>query len=126
MPPWTADRPGPRTSLGAAALSAGGHVVHNLAEFPPAVLLGPETLVPVGITALLAWAMVRRPRRGVFLAAAVWAAVVVVVGGTTVLPLPVWPFDPPQTLGHYAAHLVYAAAQLPLLWVGWRGYLTGR
>lgn len=126
MAPVTAARPGPRASLGAAIVAGAGHVVHNLAEFPPAVLLWPATLVPVGVTALLAWAMVRHPARRVYLVAAVWAALVAAVGGTSVLPLPVWPFDPPQTPGHYLAHVVYVLAQGPLLWVGWRGYLSGR
>lgn len=34
----------------------------------------------------------------------------------TVLPLRVLPFVPEQTPGHYLAHVIYATAQLPLLW----------
>jgi hypothetical protein len=38
----------------------------------------------------------------------------------SVLPLPLWPFYPEQTTGHYISHLIYGAAQLPLIWVLWR------
>ena len=41
-----------------------------------------------------------------------------VVGGLlTVLPLPVLPFVPEQSVGHYAVHVVYAVGQLPLVLV---------
>jgi hypothetical protein len=33
----------------------------------------------------------------------------------TVLPLPVWPFTPDQSLAHYMAHMIYAILQLPLI-----------
>jgi len=36
-------------------------------------------------------------------------------GALSVLPLPVLPFEPEQTLRHYSFHLLYAAAQIPLL-----------
>lgn len=116
----------PRAVLVAAAVSGAGHVVHNLAEFPPGILLGPETLVPLGVTVALAWAMLRRPGRGAYLPAAAWAALVTVVGGASVFPLAVWPFYPEQTVSHYAVHLAYAAAQLPLLWLAGRWLLTER
>ncbi len=32
-----------------------------------------------------------------------------------VLPLPIWPFAPPQTASHYIVHGVYLIAQIPLL-----------
>lgn len=38
----------------------------------------------------------------------------------SVLPLPLWPFSPEQSVAHYASHLIYAITQLPLLWVLWR------
>lgn len=101
--------------------SIGGLLVHNLAEFPPAILLAPETVVPVGLTVFVGVILLRRPGRGVFLTAAAWAVIVIVFGGGSVLPLDILPFVPEQTVGHYAAHVVYALAQLPLLWVSWRG-----
>lgn len=36
-------------------------------------------------------------------------------GFATVLPLPVLPFKPEQSLRHYMFHLLYALTQLPLL-----------
>jgi hypothetical protein len=45
-----------------------------------------------------------------------WAALNLVGGGiVSVLPLEILPFNPPQTLAHYAAHLLYGLAQLPLI-----------
>jgi phosphatidylserine synthase len=38
----------------------------------------------------------------------------------SVLPLPLWPFSPEQSISHYLAHVIYAVAQLPLLWLLWR------
>lgn len=111
----------PRAVLVALALSAAGHVVHNLAEFPPGILLGWETLFPLAVTVALGGWLVARPSRFAFGAAGGWALVVIVGGGGSVLPLGVLPFVPDQSLSHYLAHLVYALAQLPLLWVAYRG-----
>jgi hypothetical protein len=36
----------------------------------------------------------------------------------TVLPLPILPFAPEQTVEHYAAHVIFALAQVPLLRLG--------
>lgn len=106
--------------MAAVVISAAGHVVHNLAEFPPSILLAPETLVPLVISAGLLWLLLRQPVRLAYVAAAGWALVVLVVGAASVLPLAIWPFQPPQTAGHYLAHVVHAAAQLPLLWLAGR------
>lgn len=127
MTPGPSAKPvGTSRLLVAVVVSGAGHVVHNLAEFPPTVLLGPETLVPIGLTGALAWAMIRRRSRVAFLAATAWAVVVIVVGGASVLPLSVWPFSPEQTTSHYTAHVAYAVAQLPLLWVAGRGSMAER
>ena len=112
----------PRHVAVAVGASIGGLLVHNLQEFPPSILLAPETLAPAVITVLVGVGLLRRPSTGVFVAVAVWAIIVIVVGGGSVLPLPIWPFTPEQTVGHYAAHVVYAVAQLPLLWLAWRGF----
>jgi hypothetical protein len=37
----------------------------------------------------------------------------------SVLPLPFWPFEPEQSVGHYAAHVVYGLGQLPLIWAAY-------
>lgn len=36
-------------------------------------------------------------------------------GVLSVLPLPIWPFVPEQTVSHYVVHGVYFIAQIPLL-----------
>ena len=110
----------------AVGASIGGVLVHNIEEFGPSILFGPETWVPVAITVLLGVALLKRASTGVFVATMGWAVIVIVVGGASVLPLPIWPFTPEQTLSHYTAHAVYALAQLPLLWVGWRGFQATR
>lgn len=110
-----------RAVLVALVLSAAGHVVHNLAEFPPGFLLGWETLFPLAVTVALGAWLLARPGRLAFGAAGGWALVVIVGGGGSVLPLGALPFVPDQSVSHYLAHLVYALAQLPLLWVAYRG-----
>lgn len=112
---------GPRGIVAATTVSMAGHVVHNLTEFPPSILLAPETLGPVAVTGLLGVALLRRPPRIAYLTAGAWATVVLMVGGASVLPLSILPFEPEQTFGYYGAHVVYALAQLPLLWIAWRG-----
>lgn len=108
----------------AVGASVGGLLVHNLFEFPPAIVLAPETVVPVGITIFVGLILLHPPSHSAFLIAAAWAVIVIVFGGGSVLPLNILPFVPEQTVSHYAAHIVYALAQLPLLWVAWRGYLA--
>jgi hypothetical protein len=110
----------------AVGASIGGLLVHNLIEFPPSILLAPETWVPVAITILLGLAMLRWPSPGVFAVMAGWAVIIIVIGGASVLPLSIWSFTPDQTVTHYTAHLIYALAQLPLLWVAWRGFRAER
>lgn len=112
---------GTRHIVLAVSASIGGLLVHNRIEFPLSILLSPETLVPVALTVLVGVALLRRPSRSVLLLAAAWALIVIVLGGGSVLPLNILPFVPGQTIGHYAAHVVYALAQLPLLWVAWQG-----
>ena len=47
-----------------------------------------------------------------------WSILHLVGGGIlSVLPLPIWPYEPAQTMTHYAMHLLYGAAQLPLIWL---------
>lgn len=107
----------------ALAASGAGHLVHNLAEFPIAILWGLETLFPLAVTLLIGLGLVFRPGRATYGVTVGWAIVVLVFGGGSVLPFDFLPFVPEQTLSHYLAHLVYALSQLPLLWVGYRGLL---
>ena len=111
----------PRLVVTALFVSGLGHVIHNLAEFPVRILLGWETLVPLTVTILLGVGWYLHRGRSTFVAMGVWAAIVVVFGGGSVLPVEFLPFIPEQSVSHYVAHAVYAVLQLPLLWVGLRG-----
>ena len=111
----------PRLVVAALIVSGLGHVVHNLEEFPISILIGWETLFPLGVTILLGVAWYRHPGRSTFAAMAGWAAIVIVFGGGSLIPFGFLPFVPEQSVSHYAAHAVYAVMQLPLLWVGVRG-----
>ncbi|GAA0937481.1 hypothetical protein GCM10009554_25780 [Kribbella koreensis] len=110
---------------GALVLAWTGFVVHNFADLPGQTFVSPETLLPslgfVGIAVLWLTGAHR---------AAVWAALVWgglhLVGGAflSVLPLPILPFDPEQSLRHYLFHVLYGVTQLPLLLVAWRSRRT--
>jgi hypothetical protein len=106
----------------ASAIAAAGMMVHNVFEFGPAFLLDSQTLIPLaifGLFALLAWA---RPANAVVhVALLAWAVLNLVGGGIlSVLPLGLFPFQPEQSLGHYAIHVIYGVAQLPLVVVAAR------
>jgi hypothetical protein len=106
----------------ASAIAAVGMVAHNVLEFGPAFFLRPETVIPLaifGVFALLAWA---RPTNAfVHVLLLGWAVLNLVGGGIlSVLPLGLFPFQPEQSLGHYAVHVLYAVAQLPLIVVAGR------
>lgn len=107
-------------------VSAAGHVIHNLVEFPASILLGWETTLPVAITALLGVVWYTWRERAAYALVAGWAAIVLVFGGGSVLPLGVLPFVPEQSVSHYVAHLVYTGTQLPLLWVGIREFRSSK
>ncbi|HEY3060341.1 MAG TPA: hypothetical protein VGL99_15380 [Chloroflexota bacterium] len=62
----------------------------------------------VVVAVLIAWR--HRP-----IGLAIGFGIVHLVGAiATVLPLPLLPFSPEQTLTHYLAHAIYAMAQVPL------------
>lgn len=110
-----------RPSVVAAAVIAWlGLLVHNVADLPDQTLLSPETLWPSLVTAALialyATGRVRLAGIGLF----GWALLNLVGGTLSVLPLPVLPFEPEQTLRHYTFHLVYAATQVPLLMMSYQ------
>jgi hypothetical protein len=112
----------------ASVIAAAGMVAHNVFEFGPAFLLNPETVLPLGIfgsLAALAWAKPANAIVHVLLLA--WAVLNLVGGGIlSVLPLELVPFRPEQSIGHYAIHVVYGVAQLPLIVVAARGLTGGR
>lgn len=46
----------------------------------------------------------------------IWAMLHIVGGAVlSILPLPILPFQPEQSLRHYAFHILYGLIQLPLL-----------
>ena len=106
----------------ASVIAAAGMVAHNVLEFGSVFLPRPETLIPLaifGLLALLGWARPANPVIQVLLLA--WAVLNLVGGGIlSVLPLGLFPFQPEQSLGHYAIHVIYAVAQLPLIVVAGR------
>jgi hypothetical protein len=91
-------------------------LAHNQFELP----LSPidiENTGPLLVDLALLTAYWRRPTSRVVLVAILcWALLNLVIGGlVTVLPLPLLPFAPEQSLSHYLAHVVYAAGQVPLV-----------
>jgi hypothetical protein len=96
-------------------------LAHNLYELP----LGPldvENSGPLLVVLGLGAAYVARPASFPVAALAfAWGVLNLVVGGiVTVLPLDVLPFVPEQSVSHYAAHIVYALGQVPLVAVSYR------
>ncbi len=104
----------------AAAVSWFGLLVHNVADLPDQVPWSPESAVPALV--LIAFIIVRRFRRRLgSVLLIVWAALHLVGGAVlSVLPVQLWPFDPEQSVRHYAFHILYGLTQLPLLLVALR------
>ncbi len=100
----------------ASIAAVAGTAVHDQVEFgrPSAQ----NTLPFAAITAALVvgWHAAPAARRAVGRALGL-VGLVLLVGGAlaSVLPLPIWPFTPEQTAGHYAVHAVWAIGLLPLL-----------
>lgn len=111
----------PGAALAAAVvLSALGMAFHTVREFDWAGLVDPASgFIPVaGIQlGLLAWwSLAPGSRR----AAARWLMFTgwfQLIGGAiiSVLPLPILPFVPAQTIEHYVSHLILGLCQLPLI-----------
>lgn len=100
-----------RVALGLSGL---GHLIHNAEEFGLGLLFLTQSVVPLAITAAFL-PTARRPTRRSLDLLGIWGLIVAVAGGGSVFPWPFLPFVPAQTVGHYAAHFVYALLQLPLL-----------
>ena len=114
----------PRQRLGwlaaATAIAWFGFYLHNVADLPGQTLLSPDTLFPTLITAALFAACCLLPTSKVTLWLLFgWAMLNLVGGALSVLPLPILPFYPEQSLRHYAFHLVYAVTQIPLILLTW-------
>ena len=94
-----------------------GEVIHNAFELPQLTLLSPENSVPgiVSLILFLAWWLLPFKRAGGALLLT-WATLHLAgCAIVTIIPFPFLPFYPAQNLGHYAAHLAYGLAQLPLM-----------
>jgi hypothetical protein len=114
--------------LATSAIAAGGMLAHNVLEFGPAFLIDPQTLIPLGIFAVLA-ILAARAAAGpaTWLALLAWGTLNLVGGGIlSVLPIGLFPFQPEKTIGHYSAHVLYALAQVPVLVVAWSGSQAAR
>lgn len=100
---------------GATALAGIGLALHNLLSLPGSPL-APETVVPLAVyAALLVWHYLTRSAAA-RIALVTWGMLNLVGGGiVSVLPLPFLPFVPEQTAGHYVAHAIYVATQVPLI-----------
>jgi hypothetical protein len=100
----------------AMLLSWAGFVIHNVADLPGQTLLSPETLYPTLVFAVLSVAWLLKPSKLTAALLLFWAGLNFLGGGIiSVLPLGMLPFDPEQTLYHYAFHVLYAVTQLPAL-----------
>lgn len=115
---WTADRRRIGLLALALAVSWASMLFHNLRELP-LTTLDLENTGPLAVDVVLLVVCWWRPRsRLVWTAVLAWGLLNLVVGAVlTVLPLPVLPFAPEQTIDHYAVHAVYAIGQLPLVLV---------
>ncbi len=101
----------------AAGLAWVGLCVHNVADLPGLTPLSPESSGPGLVSLLLValWSLPasRRLARWLLLG---WALLNLIGGAIlSVLPLPILPFAPEQTLRHYLFHVLYGLCQLPLI-----------
>ena len=104
------------TVVAAITLSWLGLAIHNLAELPGQARLGPATLGPTAAYLLLAAGWLSPGRRVAAWLLLGWGWLHAIGGGLlSVLPLPLWPYQPQQSLRHYAIHALYAVLQVPLL-----------
>lgn len=104
------------TVVAAIALSWLGLAVHNLVELTGQARLGPATLGPTAVYLLLAAGWLSPGRRVAAWLLLGWGWLHAIGGGLlSVLPLPLWPYQPQQSLRHYTVHALYAVLQVPLL-----------
>ena len=100
--------------------------VHELHRVPTLLGFTPDgDLFMLAIAAGLAFWWSRSRGAAAAGALAAYAAVNLVGGFLTVLPLGWLPFRPEQTLAHYSVHFVYAACQIPLLGLALKRLLPG-
>jgi hypothetical protein len=100
----------------ATAVSWLGLWAHELHRVPRLLGFTPDgDLFMLPIAAGLAFWWSRSRGASAAWALAIYAAVNLAGAVVTVLPLGLLPFVPEQSVAHYAAHVIYAVCQLPLL-----------
>jgi hypothetical protein len=100
-----------------------GMAVHNAVELPDMPFYRPEYLFPSLVSQLLIVGWWRQPSKRKMWAWSLfgWAGIHLIAGAVlSIIPLPIWPFVPGQTPGHYLSHAIYGAAQLPLMIILWK------
>lgn len=127
-PSWASPPAHGRTlaMAGLVSLAWFGMFVHNVADLPDLTLASPENSFPglVWIAVLVAW-MASGGRDSFLWLLFGWGAINLAGAVISVLPVPLLPFRPEQSLRHYAFHLVYGASQIPLLAYVHTGIRTG-
>lgn len=99
-------------------VSCFGLWVHELYRVPSLLGLTPDgSIFMFVIAGGLAYWWHRTRGAGAAAALLAYAAISLAGGALTAFPLSWLPFKPDQTLSHYAVHIVYAVAQLPLIFV---------
>ncbi len=99
-----------RFGIGVAAAVA-GTLLHDVVEFGRPALENTGVVTGVLLVGAFAWSAFPTRRRLVRRAMLVFVSAFLVLGAlASVLPLPLWPFEPDQSLIHYAVHAVWAGA----------------
>ena len=110
--------------VAAVIVSALGMAFHTVREFGWPGLWNPATgMLPVlALQGALLVLWLRADRKRGLTKVLLATGVIQLVGGAiiSVLPLPILPYAPDQSVQHYVSHIGYGIAQLPLIWVGSR------
>jgi hypothetical protein len=90
---------------------------HNAGDLPGQTPLSPESVGPGLVHLILVALWFLPPSRRVASWLLLGWALLNLIGGAvlSVLPLPILPFAPEQSLRHYLFHLLYGVCQLPLI-----------